>query len=70
MSEKTNEHIAKQIKTVRKMKGLSLIDFAKRLDTTKPMISMLESNKIQCSEETINRICEEFKVNRAWFTPK
>ena len=62
-----NEHIARQIKAIRKLNGLTQVQFARRLGIGKPIISAIESNRLICSDEQLRRICEEFNVNRDLF---
>jgi len=64
------EHTARQIKAIRKLNGLSQIEFAERLGVTKPIIAAIESNRIICSDEFFGRVCEVFKVSRRWFKSK
>jgi len=66
MNPATTEFTANQIKRFRIRKRLSQSEFASRIGKTKPVISLIESNKILCSDEIIELICETFGLNCDW----
>jgi transcriptional regulator with XRE-family HTH domain len=58
--------IAKRIKSIRQLNGLTRLEFAKRLDVTLPIIRAFENSKIVIDDRTLTRICDEFHVVRDW----
>ncbi len=55
-----------RIKEVRKMLRLTQSAFAGRVGVKQQTIAMLESGNSNPSEQLINGICREFRVNEAW----
>lgn len=55
-----------RIKEVRKMLHLTQSAFAGRVGVKQQTIAMLEAGNSNPSEQLINGICREFRVNEAW----
>ena len=62
----TNPNISQRIKSIRQRHRLTQIEFASRIGTTKPIISAIESGKLRCGDEMLEKICETFDVKRNW----
>lgn len=61
-----NYQIGERIKKLRKARGLSQADFAKRLGVHKGHISRLETGTANPSEQLLNGICREFEARKEW----
>lgn len=55
-----------RIKKVRKAKGLTQLEFGKRLGIKQNSVALIESGKRNTSEQVILAICREFDVNENW----
>lgn len=55
-----------RVKAVRVAKGISMEDFGKQVNVSRPAISMIESGKNNVSERIIADIVREFGVNELW----
>ena len=58
--------VSTRIAELLKKEGISQVDFAKRLNISPAMVSMVCSGKKVPSDRTIADICREFRVNEAW----
>lgn len=55
-----------RLKEIRKMLGLSQIDFAKHLGITQTIYSMIEHGHCPLEDKYIQIICSKFNVNENW----
>jgi len=55
-----------RIKEVRKQKGLSQEDFAKKLSVTRNVIASYELARVEPSDLFIKHLCREFNINEEW----
>ena len=58
--------INERMREVRKAAGLTQTEFAKRVGITMSSISQMERGLIKPTNQTIEFVCREFKVNRQW----
>ena len=58
--------IQNRIKQIREYFGLSQEQFAQRINRSYALISLIETGRKKVSEETAERICSEFSVNKEW----
>ncbi len=61
-------NLGERIKHVRKMKGLSQADFAKRIGVRRAHISRVESGQASPSEQLIKLIGHEYSISLRWLT--
>ncbi|ENZ0348290.1 helix-turn-helix domain-containing protein [Morganella morganii] len=64
-SEELNEKIGNYIKKIRKEKGLSGSELAKKLNFSQQQLSRYENGKTKLTIETINEIL--LALNKQWF---
>ena len=55
-----------RIKDIRKVLRLTQTAFAERIAVRQQTIAMIEAKKSNPSDQLINSICREFRVNEAW----
>lgn len=55
--------LGERIKQLRKQKGLTQVDLANQLDVTKGTVSTWETNSRKPSFETLEQMCEMFRVS-------
>lgn len=55
-----------RIKKIRKLSGLSMEQFGKKIGITKASVSRIESGENNPSEQTVILICKEFNINEQW----
>jgi transcriptional regulator with XRE-family HTH domain len=58
--------IAERIKFLRKSMGLTQAALAEKIGVTRPVITMIETDKISLSEQNINLIRLNFGINDHW----
>lgn len=58
--------IAKRIKEIRKLEGLSQEEFASRINLSRSIIGCYENNIRNVGDRTIKDICEKFNINEEW----
>ena len=61
-----NKVISERIKMVRKMQGLTQVQFAERLQTNEPYIKAIERGSFTPSNVFLVNLAKEFKVNLNW----
>lgn len=57
-----------RLKEIRNAKGLSQLEFSKRLGISRGHLAGLESGAKNITERLITDICREFNVNKTWLT--
>lgn len=60
------DSINTRVKQIREHFGLSQAQFALRINKTSGLISLIETDRCNVSEDTIKRICPIFSVNEEW----
>lgn len=55
-----------RFKEIRKDKGLSQEEFAKKLNISRGQIACYETNRRDLSNRTISDVCEKFDINEEW----
>lgn len=55
-----------RLKEIRKMLGISQLDFAKHLGITQTVYSMIEHGHYPLEDKYIQLICSKFNVNESW----
>ena len=58
--------IQNRVKKVREHFGLTQAQFALRINITSGLISLIETDRYNVSEDTIKRICNVFSVSEEW----
>lgn len=58
--------IAENIRLLRKTKGLSQTEFAKRIYVSRDVISNIELQRVEPTDLIISAICNEFDINEEW----
>ncbi|MCP4329307.1 MAG: cupin domain-containing protein [Alphaproteobacteria bacterium] len=63
--------IGAKLKHARRLKGMRLIDVARRIDCSESLLSKIENNKATPSLSLLHRLCTVLETNIAWlFTAK
>lgn len=58
--------IVDRVIKIRNDAGLNLTDFAKKLNVSRSLISLLEKGEREYTKRTLQDICEKFNVNYNW----
>lgn len=58
--------IVDRVVKIRNDAGLNLTDFAKKLNVSRSLISLLEKGEREYTERTLQDICGKFNVNPDW----
>ncbi|WP_153125974.1 helix-turn-helix domain-containing protein [Peribacillus tepidiphilus] len=59
--------IGRLIKELRREKGITMIDFAKKINISQPSLSRIESGNQEVSLALLSKICEEFGISLSEF---